>query len=614
MPGTYSLWPAAFSRRFLGLWLALIGSSLLSPIAQATTSAQLRIVEPKYFSVHIDPPIKVKIDLNGMVPGSLRIHLNGKDITSQFTITSTSATASLTEAQGLRTAELAPGASRREKVRAYIEAGNLLSTSAKRKDRWFFFNTITDSSLFYVFTEPGENASDTIPVEGGSVELTDVGSVDFAPNSFTQPTLVALEKTSEPASAQLYTETTVIFDASARANFEFRVNVGGVQPALPATVTLAVPPDYLATLTDQQEIRVFAEHFSQGPNSAMRNVEMLPERFASIATSVTVSVEPWFFTTKMTPDGTYEAVLTVGATAAPLAPPATPVLQNRASAPEAVVALSPDAEVSYPSFSDIMSLQAAAAADTCAGETLSNPIDPPMASNSPFGPRPGVGASDYHYGTDYPAPTGTPVLAMADGTVAIPPESPIGTGWGRHIVLKHKQDPNQITHSGITVYAHLESWSVANGAFVTKGTVIGISDSTGGVTGPHLHVEYAPNCQVFNNCTKQNVESCIGAQAKGSITVSDNGSIADDAFNVSINGVSICSTQIGAANTCAIGALNPGVASLTLTVTIAPDNAGTFLIVLGDGLTFSDGSASRSGSLPQGASASYSITIPSATP
>jgi hypothetical protein len=41
-----------------------------------------------------------------------------------------------------------------------------------------------------------------------------------------------------------------------------------------------------------------------------------------------------------------------------------------------------------------------------------------------------------------------------------------------------------------------------------------------------------------------------------------------------------------------------------------PDNVGTFEVSLGDGLTFQDGSTSRSGTLPQGGSTAFTITIP----
>ncbi len=134
------------------------------------------------------------------------------------------------------------------------------------------------------------------------------------------------------------------------------------------------------------------------------------------------------------------------------------------------------------------------------------------------------------------------------------------------------------------------------------------------MTGPHLHLEYAPNGQIFQNDQKVDPMDCIGATVSGSITVGDNGSLADDAFSVAINGIVVCTTSIGATNTCGIGNLRPGTATLTITVVVAPDDAGTFAISLGDGLTFAGGGTSVSNVLPQGGSASYQITIPPPPP
>jgi murein DD-endopeptidase MepM/ murein hydrolase activator NlpD len=178
------------------------------------------------------------------------------------------------------------------------------------------------------------------------------------------------------------------------------------------------------------------------------------------------------------------------------------------------------------------------------------------------------------------------------------------TGWGRYIVIRHADGSK-------TLSAHLQSTSVSEGTPVRVGDVVALSDSTGGVTGPHLHIEYAPNGKIFDRDSKVDPEPCINQNVTGSITVRDNGSLADDAFTVAINGLIICKTAIGASNTCAVGNLRPGTATLTITAFIAPDDVGTYEITLAQGLTFSDGSTLRSGTIPQGGSASFTINIPS---
>jgi murein DD-endopeptidase MepM/ murein hydrolase activator NlpD len=86
-----------------------------------------------------------------------------------------------------------------------------------------------------------------------------------------------------------------------------------------------------------------------------------------------------------------------------------------------------------------------------------------------------------HNGTDFAAPTGTPIKATSDGTVEF-----IGTqnGFGNLIVLRHR---NGIT----THYAHLNGFAkgLGKGQAVSQGDMIGYVGCTGWCTGPHLHYE-----------------------------------------------------------------------------------------------------------------------------
>ncbi len=83
----------------------------------------------------------------------------------------------------------------------------------------------------------------------------------------------------------------------------------------------------------------------------------------------------------------------------------------------------------------------------------------------------------FHQGVDYRASYGTPVYAVANGTVI---EARYNGGWGNNVRIKH---PSGM----ITQYAHLASMSVRNGQTVRKGQVVGRVGSTGQSTGPHLH-------------------------------------------------------------------------------------------------------------------------------
>lgn len=209
------------------------------------------------------------------------------------------------------------------------------------------------------------------------------------------------------------------------------------------------------------------------------------------------------------------------------------------------------------------------------------------------------------------------VRSMADGTVenigfderALPkPDPRTGKpvkGWGRYIVIRHEDGSKSL-------YAHLQKDGTlkAENEKVKKGEAIARADNTGGSTGAHLHVEYAPDGKIYKRGSKVDAKPCIDQNVEGSITVRDNGRVADDAFRVAIDGRVVCETSIGASNTCGVGSLRPGTVILTITAIIAPDNIGTYEVTLADGLKFADGTTQRSGSLSEGGSASFQVTVP----
>ena len=83
-----------------------------------------------------------------------------------------------------------------------------------------------------------------------------------------------------------------------------------------------------------------------------------------------------------------------------------------------------------------------------------------------------------HHGVDYAAPKGTPVYAIADGTVIF---KGWGGGGGNTLKIKH---PRNLT-SG---YLHLSGFAkgITTGVRVSQGQLIGYVGSTGTSTGPHL--------------------------------------------------------------------------------------------------------------------------------
>jgi murein DD-endopeptidase MepM/ murein hydrolase activator NlpD len=87
--------------------------------------------------------------------------------------------------------------------------------------------------------------------------------------------------------------------------------------------------------------------------------------------------------------------------------------------------------------------------------------------------------TSYHSGVDFRAPTGTPVYAVAPGTVVLAEQLAL---WGNAVVIDHGWGV-------LTGYAHLSAIEVQVGQQVVQGELIAKVGNTGLSTGSHLHLE-----------------------------------------------------------------------------------------------------------------------------
>ena len=123
---------------------------------------------------------------------------------------------------------------------------------------------------------------------------------------------------------------------------------------------------------------------------------------------------------------------------------------------------------------------------------MKTPINGARLSSS-YGKRkhPILGYTKMHTGTDFAAPTGTPIMASGDGKVT-------KAGWcgggGNCVKIKHNS-----TYQ--TVYAHMSKFGkgIKKGVRVKQGQIIGYVGSTGMSTGPHLHYEVIENGKKINS-------------------------------------------------------------------------------------------------------------------
>ena len=104
--------------------------------------------------------------------------------------------------------------------------------------------------------------------------------------------------------------------------------------------------------------------------------------------------------------------------------------------------------------------------------------------------HPVLGGVRPHLGVDYGAPTGTPVIAVANGTVV---SVGMSGGSGNMVRLRH-------TNGYETYYLHLSAFGkgLRQGGRVTQGQVIGRVGSTGLSTGPHLDYRMRKNGEFVN--------------------------------------------------------------------------------------------------------------------
>jgi murein DD-endopeptidase MepM/ murein hydrolase activator NlpD len=96
-----------------------------------------------------------------------------------------------------------------------------------------------------------------------------------------------------------------------------------------------------------------------------------------------------------------------------------------------------------------------------------------------------------HFGTDYAAPHGTPIMSVGNGVVL---EARYSGGNGNYVKIKHDKQ-----HT--TQYLHMSRIGpgIRSGAQVQQGQTIGFVGSTGLATGPHVCFRFWKNGQQVNH-------------------------------------------------------------------------------------------------------------------
>ena len=110
-------------------------------------------------------------------------------------------------------------------------------------------------------------------------------------------------------------------------------------------------------------------------------------------------------------------------------------------------------------------------------------LDGWFSSNFGYRIDPFTGQRSFHEGIDFPAETGTPILAAASGKVVFADVHP---EYGKMVEIDHG-------NGLVSRYAHTSMVFVKQGDLVMRGQRVAAVGSTGRSTGPHLHFEVRLN-------------------------------------------------------------------------------------------------------------------------
>lgn len=117
-----------------------------------------------------------------------------------------------------------------------------------------------------------------------------------------------------------------------------------------------------------------------------------------------------------------------------------------------------------------------------------SPVDGWITSGYGHRISPFTGQRTSHMGIDIAAPTGTPILAPADGVVIF---TGAKDGFGNFIMIAHG-------YGVVSRYGHNHQNMVQPGQRVSRGEQIGTVGMSGRTTGPHLHYEIVVNGNTEN--------------------------------------------------------------------------------------------------------------------
>jgi len=167
------------------------------------------------------------------------------------------------------------------------------------------------SSKFIAYGQSGHYPMviSRIPLSGGTITLNGYASVIFPAGAFSSSQDVKVSATSFPETDNDYKNDT---PGGVRLPYEIRINFGLIAPSTPIDVVLHVPDTFLNSLSQGNNIEVFADMTYPTQNELLGGFEGIPFTYDSASKSIRATLSAEAFSNLFTLDGTYEAIVIIG--------------------------------------------------------------------------------------------------------------------------------------------------------------------------------------------------------------------------------------------------------------------------------------------------------------
>lgn len=157
-------------------------------------------------------------------------------------------------------------------------------------------------------------ASSTLGVDGGVVQLENVGAIEFPKNSFASTTTVTLKPTASPDITQLFIETAFIFGSIPVFTNSVKIGTGLLRPTSDVIKTRLRVPDVLKKeVASGARLEIFAGMeqgaVDEGPYTVF---DILDSVYNETTGELEFELFPWAFAQNHLTEGEYQAILVMG--------------------------------------------------------------------------------------------------------------------------------------------------------------------------------------------------------------------------------------------------------------------------------------------------------------